>query len=61
MAAISSIIYLQLTPVMREVLTMSTGGKGGRERREEEGEQDGRRTTSGRLMLKIIATISTCI
>ena len=49
MAVISSIIYLQLTPVMRKVLTMRTGGGGNKERRE-----DGSRKTSGRLMLEII-------
>lgn len=36
MAVISSILYLQLTPVMREVLTMSTREKGGKEERRRE-------------------------
>lgn len=54
----SSIMYLQLTPVMRNVLTMSTKGKKKREE-EEEGEQDGSRMTLQRLMLEM--TVSTCV
>lgn len=60
LAVVSRIIYLQLTPVMREVLTMSTGGKGGKGKKRGGG-RTRNRMTSGRLMLEIIVTISTCI
>lgn len=44
LAVLSNIIYLQLTPVMRKVLTMSTGGKG---KKEDESEQNGSRLVRG--------------
>lgn len=43
-------MYLQLTPVMRNVLTMRNGGA-------ENGEGGGGRNTSGRLMLEGIVMI----
>lgn len=54
MAVVSSVIYLQLIPVMREVLTMSKG-----ERKEKESEEEGK--LRNRPMLEIIMTISTGI